>query len=163
MTTTMKKRMFALAAMMVLLVAMAIPAFAAGFSPDGQNEYLLNINGATGSDYRGRVLNLIKVDPNDPDAIGVDQNFVISTRQGFSGYYMMVARNTAYAVNRDSDTARAIIWPLSSGAADSRLYDNSTNTIRLYRTRELLTARLPIAEWSQVYFGGAGIQVWTRR
>ncbi len=154
----MKKRMLALAAMMMLLVAMAIPTFAAGFSPNGQDGYLLNINGAVGSDYRGRVLNLIK-----SDEIGTDQNFVISTRQGLSGYYMMVARNTTYAVNRDSDTARAIIWPLSSGAADSRLYNNSTSTIRLYRTSEALTARLPIAEWSQVYFGGAGIKLWVAR
>lgn len=62
MTTTMKKRMFALAAMMMLLVAMAIPAFAAGnpalsagrykFYPNESTYYHLNVygNGNTGDD-----------------------------------------------------------------------------------------------------------------
>lgn len=65
-------------------------------------------------------------------------------------------------VNRSDSNGRAIIWPLSTGSADSRLYDNSESVIRLYYSRELLTAREPVGPWSTVYFGGSGISVWVR-
>ena len=66
------------------------------------------------------------------------------------------------AVNRSDNGGRAIIWPLSTGSADSRLADNSESVIRLYTSRELLTAREPVGDWSTVYFGGSGISVWVR-
>ena len=40
--------------------------------------------------------------------------------------------------------------------------DNSESVIRLYTSRELLTAREPVGDWSTVYFGGSGISVWVR-
>lgn len=155
MTTTMKKRMFALAAMMMLLVAMAIPAFADGFYPYNYPAYRLNINGATGSNYTGRVLNLMRT-----TSVGTDQDFIMGARSGFEGHYMMVRANTNYVVNRDSSSGRAIIWPLNTGANDSRLVSGSTNLIQLYKTDEYLTARNPVGDWSQVYFGGSGIIRW---
>lgn len=58
--STMKKRipMFLLA--LAMMVAMALPTFAASYRPNAQFGYLLNINGSTGSAYQGRALNLIK-------------------------------------------------------------------------------------------------------
>ena len=55
--STMKKRipMFLLA--LAMMVAMAVPAFAASYRPNAQFGYLLNINGSTGSAYQGRALN----------------------------------------------------------------------------------------------------------
>lgn len=155
MTTTMKKRMFALAAMMMLLVAMAIPAFADGFYPYNYPAYRLNINGATGSDYKGRALNMMRT-----TSVGTDQDFIIGTQLHYNGYYMMVADTPIYAVNRDSSSGRAIIWPLITGASDSQLADSSTRLIQLYKTGEYLTARQPIGDWSQVYFGGNGVRAW---
>ena len=96
------------------------------------------------------------------DTMGTDQNFIIGTRKGYTGYYMMVTANVNYAVNRSDNGGRAIIWPLSTGSADSRLADNSESVIRLYTSRELLTAREPVGDWSTVYFGGSGISVWVR-
>ena len=57
--STMKKRipMFLLA--LAMMVAMALPTFAASYRPNAQFGYLLNINGSTGSAYQGRALNLI--------------------------------------------------------------------------------------------------------
>ncbi len=155
--STMKKRipMFLLA--LAMMVAMAVPAFAASYRPNAQFGYLLNINGSTGSAYQGRALNLMKT-----DTMGTDQNFIIGTRKGYTGYYMMVTANVNYAVNRSDNGGRAIIWPLSTGSADSRLADNSESVIRLYTSRELLTAREPVGDWSTVYFGGSGISVWVR-
>ena len=155
--STMKKRipMFLLA--LAMMVAMALPTFAASYRPNAQFGYLLNINGSTGSAYKGRVLNLMKT-----DTMGTDQNFIIGTRSGYTGYYMMVAANVNYAVNRSTDGGRAIIWPIATGYTDSRLYDNSQTVIRLYNTRELLTAREPVGDWSTVFFGGSGISVWVR-
>lgn len=155
--STMKKRipMFLLA--LAMMVAMAVPAFAASYRPNAQFGYLLNINGSTGSAYQGRALNLMKT-----DTMGTDQNFIIGTRKGYTGYYMMVTANVNYAVNRSDNGGRAIIWPLSTGSADSRLADNSESVIRLYTSRELLTAREPVGDWSTVYFGGIGISVWVR-
>lgn len=136
--STMKKRipMFLLA--LAMMVAMALPTFAASYRPNAQFGYLLNINGSTGSAYQGRALNLMKT-----DTMGRDQNFIIGTRKGYTGYYMMVTANVNYAVNRSDNGGRAIIWPLSTGSADSRLADNSESVIRLYTSRELLTARAP--------------------
>lgn len=155
--STMKKRipMFLLA--LAMMVAMALPAFAASYRPNGQFGYLLNINGSTGSAYQGRALNLMKT-----DTMGTDQNFLIGTRSGYPGYYMLVTANVNYAVNRSANGGRAIIWPIATGYNDSRLYDNSQTVIRLYNTRELLTAREPVGDWSTVYFGGSGIAVWVR-
>lgn len=155
--STMKKRipMFLLA--LAMMVAMALPTFAASYRPNAQFGYLLNINGSTGSAYQGRALNLMKT-----DTMGTDQNFIIGTRKGYTGYYMMVTANVNYAVNRSDNGGRAIIWPLSTGSADSRLADNSESVIRLYTSRELLTAREPVGNWSTVYFGGSGISVWVR-
>ena len=155
--STMKKRipMFLLA--LAMMVAMALPTFAASYRPNAQFGYLLNINGSTGSAYQGRALNLMKT-----DTMGTDQNFIIGTRKGYTGYYMMVTANVNYAVNRSDNGGRAIIWPLSTGSADSRLADNSESVIRLYTSRELLTAREPVGDWSTVYFGGSGISVWVR-
>ena len=159
--STMKKRipMFLLA--LAMMVAMALPTFAASYRPNAQFGYLLNINGSTGSAYQGRALNLMKT-----DTMGRDQNFIIGTRKGYTGYYMMVTANVNYAVNRSDNGGRAIIWPLSTGSADSRLADNSESVIRLYTSRELLTAREPVGDWSTVYFGenivGSGISVWVR-
>ena len=58
--STMKKRipMFLLA--LAMMVAMALPTFAASYRPNAQFGYLLNINGSTGSAYQGRALNLMK-------------------------------------------------------------------------------------------------------
>ena len=155
--STMKKRipMFLLA--LAMMVAMALPTFAAAYRPNAQFDHLLNINGSTGSAYQGRALNLMKT-----DTMGRDQNFIIGTRKGYTGYYMMVTANVNYAVNRSDNGGRAIIWPLSTGSADSRLADNSESVIRLYTSRELLTAREPVGDWSTVYFGGSGISVWVR-
>ena len=146
--STMKKRipMFLLA--LAMMVAMALPTFAAAYRPNAQFDHLLNINGSTGSAYQGRALNLMKT-----DTMGTDQNFIIGTRKGYTGYYMMVTANVNYAVNRSDNGGRAIIWPLSTGSADSRLADNSESVIRLYTSRELLTAREPVGDWSTVYFG----------
>lgn len=155
MTTTMKKRMFALAAMMMLLVAMAIPAFADGFYPYNYPAYRLNINGATGSDYKGRALNMMRT-----TNVGIDQDFFIDQKLHYNGYYMMVTDSPNYAVNRDSSSGRAIIWPLITGATDSRLKSNSPNLIQLYSTDEYLTARQPVGDWTQVFFGGNGIIAW---
>ena len=60
--STMKKRipMFLLA--LAMMVAMALPTFAASYRPNAQFGYLLNINGSTGSAYQGRALNLMKTD-----------------------------------------------------------------------------------------------------
>lgn len=71
--STMKKRipMFLLA--LAMMVAMAVPAFAASYRPNAQFGYLLNINGSTGSAYQGRALNLMKT-----DTMGTDQNFIKS-------------------------------------------------------------------------------------
>lgn len=139
--STMKKRipMFLLA--LAMMVAMALPTFAASYRPNAQFGYLLNINGSTGSAYQGRALNLMKT-----DTMGTDQNFIIGTRKGYTGYYMMVTANVNYAVNRSDNGGRAIIWPLSTGSADSRLADNSESVIRLYTSRELLTAREPVGD-----------------
>ncbi len=104
-----------------------------------------------------RALNLMKT-----DTMGTDQNFIIGSQKGYTGYYMMVTANVNYAVNRSDNGGRAIIWPLSTGSADSRLADNSESVIRLYTSRELLTAREPVGDWSTVYFGGSGISVWVR-
>ena len=102
------------------------------------------------------------IDLMKTDTMGRDQNFIIGTRKGYTGYYMMVTANVNYAVNRSDNGGRAIIWPLSTGSADSRLADNSESVIRLYTSRELLTAREPVGDWSTVYFGGSGISVWVR-
>ena len=52
--STMKKRipMFLLA--LAMMVAMALPTFAAAYRPNAQFDHLLNINGSTGSAYQGR-------------------------------------------------------------------------------------------------------------
>lgn len=151
-----KKIMTGCLALMMAVVT-AVPSFAAGYRPNAQFGYLLNINGSTGSAYQGRALNLMKT-----NTVGTDQNFVIGTHSGYTGYYMMVSANQNYAVNRSDSDGRAIIWPLSTGSADSRLYNNDNSVIRLYYSRELLTAREPIGDWSTVYFGGSGISVWVR-
>lgn len=148
----LSKRFLTLAIACVMAMAMAVPAFASGYRPNGYGNYFLNINGTTGTAYQGRVVNLMHT-----STVGTDQNFTIGTRSGFTGYYMKVTANPAYAVNRSTNGGRAIIWPLSSGATDSRLYDASSTVIRLNSTRELLTAREPVGDWSQVYFGGSGI------
>ena len=98
--STMKKRipMFLLA--LAMMVAMALPTFAASYRPNAQFGYLLNINGSTGSAYQGRALNLMKT-----DTMGTDQNFIIGTRKGYTGYYMMVTANVNYAVNRSDMVA----------------------------------------------------------
>lgn len=155
--STMKKRipMFLLA--LAMMVAMAVPAFAAAYRPNAQFDYLLNINGSTGSAYQGRALNLMKT-----KTMGTDQDFKIGTRSGYPGYYMLVSANVNYAVNRSTNGGRAIIWPIATGYNDSRLYDNDESVIRLYTSRELLTAREPVGDWSTVYFGGSGISVWVR-
>lgn len=139
------------------IILLFIGFFRCFYRPNGQFGYLLNINGSTGSAYQGRALNLMQT-----STMGTDQNFLIGTRSGYTGYYMMVTANVNYAVNRSDSNGRAIIWPLSTGSADSRLYDNSESVIRLYYSRELLTAREPIGPWSTVYFGGSGISVWVR-
>lgn len=154
---TLNKKILTACLVLAMACAMALPTFAAAYRPNGQGGYLLNINGETGSAYQGRVLNLMKT-----GTMGTDQNFLISTRAGYPGYYMMVTANVNYAVNRSDVDGRAIIWPLSTGAEDSRLYDNDERVIRLYGTRELLTAREPVGDWSTVYFGGSGITVWIR-
>lgn len=153
----LSKRFLTLAIACVMAMAMAVPAFASGYRPNGYGNYFLNINGTTGTAYQGRVVNLMHT-----STVGTDQNFTIGTRSGFTGYYMKVTANPAYAVNRSTNGGRAIIWPLSSGATDSRLYDASSTVIRLNSTRELLTAREPVGDWSQVYFGGSGIAVWIK-
>ena len=65
--STMKKRipMFLLA--LAMMVAMALPTFAASYRPNAQFGYLLNINGSTGSAYQGRALNLMKTDTMGTD------------------------------------------------------------------------------------------------
>lgn len=152
------KKLLTLCLSLMLAAALAVPSFAAGYRPNGQFGYMLNINGTTsGANYQGRVLNLMRT-----DTMGSDQNFLIGTRNGYTGYYMMVMANVNYAVNRSDSNGRAIIWPLSTGATDSRLYDGSESVIRLYYSRELLTAREPVGDWSTVYFGGSGISVWVR-
>lgn len=118
---------------------------------------MLNIAGNLDSNLRGRACNIMRT-----NSVGQDQDFVISRKAGYSGYYMLTAQNTNYAVNRSDTDGRAIIWPLSSGHNDSQLYDNSQTVIRLERTRELLTAREPVGDWSKVYWGGSGISVWIR-
>ena len=154
---TLSKKLLTACLALVMACAMALPSFAASYRPNGQFGYLLNINGSTGSAYQGRALNLMQT-----STMGKDQNFLIGTRSGYTGYYMMVTANVNYAVNRSDSNERAIIWPLSTGSADSRLYDNSESVIRLYYSRELLTAREPVGPWSTVYFGGSGISVWVR-
>ena len=91
--STMKKRipMFLLA--LAMMVAMALPTFAAAYRPNAQFDYLLNINGSTGSAYQGRALNLMKT-----KTMGTDQDFKIGTRSGYPGYYMLVSANVNYAV-----------------------------------------------------------------
>lgn len=78
------------------------------------------------------------------------------------GYYMLVSANVNYTVNRSTNGGRAIIWPIATGYNDSRLYNNDESVIRLYTSRELLTARELVGDWSTVYFGGSGISVWVR-
>ena len=154
--STMKKRipMFLLA--LAMMVAMALPTFAASYRPNAQFGYLLNINGSTGSAYQGRALNLMKT-----DTMGTDQNLSSELarlhRLLHDGY-----RKCQLCLNRSDNGGRAIIWPSSTGSADSRLADNSESVIRLYTSRELLTAREPVGNWSTVYFGGSGISVWVR-
>lgn len=154
---TLSKKFLTVCLVLAIACAMAMPTFAAGYRPNAQVGYLLNINGTTGSSYQGRALNLMKT-----SSMGVDQNFKIGTKAPYNGYFMMVTANTNYAVNRSDSNGRAIIWPLSTGYQDSRLYNNSESVIRLYYSRELLTAREPIGDWSPVYFGGSGISVWVR-
>ena len=72
------------------------------------------------------------------------------------GYYMLVSANVNYAVNRSTNGGRAIIWPIATG------YNDDESVIRLYTSRELLTARELVGDWSSVYFGGSGISVWVR-
>ena len=76
--STMKKRipMFLLA--LAMMVAMALPTFAAAYRPNAQFDHLLNINGSTGSAYQGRALNLMKT-----KTMGTDQDFKIGTRSGY--------------------------------------------------------------------------------
>ena len=74
----------------------------------------------------------------------------------------LTGSNNSLVLAPVSYTHLAIIWPLSTGSADSRLADNSESVIRLYTSRELLTAREPVGDWSTVYFGGSGISVWVR-
>ena len=62
------------------------------------------------------------------------------------GYYMLVSANVNYAVNRSTNGGRAIIWPIATGYNDSRLYNNDESVIRLYTSRELLTAREPVGD-----------------
>ena len=151
------KRFLTISLALAMAFALALPTFASGFRPNGIPGYYLNINGAEGSAYEGRSLNMMKT-----SSIGDDQDFKIGTRAGYDGYYMLVTKNVNYAVNRSDYDARAIIWPISTGFQDSRLYDNDDSVIRLYSTRELLTAREPVTDWSPVYFGGSGITVWIK-
>lgn len=137
MTTTMKKRMLALAAMMMLLVAMAIPAFAdLTFVPDrlwGTSNNYLNIDGAAGSYMNNRKLTLYGT--TQP---GFDQNFtvrpVIADSQRCA-YYVRVQSGT-YAINRGAGTNQyghnAIMWRLSDGAHDSTFFYPSPDANRLF-------------------------------
>lgn len=106
--------------------------------------------------------------PNFQRIIEENQKLSLVTRTGIEpvvvtpGYYMLVSANVNYAVNRSTNGGRAIIWPIATGYNDSRLYDNDESVIRLYTSRELLTAREPVGDWSTVYFGGSGISVWVR-
>ena len=59
---------------------------------------------------------------------------------------MLVSANVNYAVNRSINGGRAIIWPIATGYNDSRLYNNDESVIRLYTSRELLTAREPVGD-----------------
>lgn len=152
-----QKKILSLFMVLVLFGLMSIPVMASGFRPNGAFGYLLNINGNVGDPLTGRTCNLYQT-----PTVGTDQNFNIGTKAGYTGYYMMTVQNTNYAVNRRTSDARAIIWPLSTGAPDSRLYNNDTSVIRLNSTRELLTAREPIGNLSTVYFGGSGNSVWIK-
>ena len=96
------------------------PTFSTAYRPNAQVGYRLNINGTTGSSYQGRVVNLMNA-----NTMGTDWNFLIGTRVGYTGYYMMVTANVNFTVNRSDNGGRAIIWPLLTESADSRLYDNN--------------------------------------
>ena len=73
----MKKRipMFLLA--LAMMVAMALPTFAASYRPNAQFGYLLNINGSTGSAYQGAC-----IEPDENRTMGRDQNFIHRNSQG---------------------------------------------------------------------------------
>ena len=76
--STMKKRIPMLLLALAMMVAMALPTFAAAYRPNAQFDHLLNINGSTGSAYQGRALNLMKSKTR-----GTDQDFKIGTRSGY--------------------------------------------------------------------------------
>lgn len=110
-----------------LASAMALPAFAQGYgvrgTRDGTYAYTLNINGAVGSEYTNRSLNIWYVSSL---AGSEDQNFEFRSA-GNNMWYMCPAHHTDYAINRASSSGKAIIWPVSSGHDDSILYQRVYN------------------------------------
>lgn len=137
MTTTMKKRMLALAAMMMLLVAMAIPAFAdLAFVPDrlwGTSNNYLNIDGAAGSYMNNRKLTLYRT-----TSPGFDQHFTVQETwvNGQRCAYYVREQNGTYAINRGAGTNKyghnAIMWRLSDGAHDSTFYYPRPDATQLF-------------------------------
>ena len=129
--STMKKRipMFLLA--LAMMVAMAVPAFAAPsytVSPDpsgSSSSNYMNLHGNSSS-VAGRYITLYNPSAHG-EKIGSDQivHKIGVTFDGRSGVYLAFRGNTQYAINRHSTSARAFMYPYPEGAYDSVLSNPS--------------------------------------
>lgn len=158
-------RAFSISALLLAVSgAGALGAFAQDFAADGSYNsatgkwHFLNINGATGSYYQGRALNLYALNANNT---GMDQNFVFVDK-GNNRWFMCPANNTSFAINRGTGSGKAILWDVTSGADDSYLYQNPSwqgGTLRYEFTLansaysgERLSVSSNFANWSDCYF-----------
>ena len=171
--STMKKRipMFLLA--LAMMVAMAVPAFAAPsytVSPDpsgSSSSNYMNLYGNSSS-VAGRYITLYNPSAHKEE-IGPDQIvYKISvTLDGHSGIYLAFRGNTQYAINRHSTSARAFMYPYPAGAYDSVLSDfNPEGGVYLLAGSHAgqHLGWESDSEFANVYFGRGGADwLWAQR
>lgn len=145
---------------LAMSLLLAVPVFAQNYgvrnSWDNGEIFTLNINGATGSAYQNRSLNIWKISEFET---GPDQNFEFSYA-GNNSWYMCPIHHTDYAINRASSSGKAIIWPVSTGSADSKLYQQPYDGANYYEfelanplySGQKLSVASSLYDWSPCYF-----------
>lgn len=153
----MKKKLFAMVLCVIMVVAMAVPAFADS-GVYQQSFYYKSWNGSggymnvytTGSPYPGV---LLKTWPTNAEKDQIWDRYNENNQQI---YFSLRARaNGAYAVNRDSSNGNAILWPIDGGFNDSLFYDPIIDLEYLvnYPSNGCLSVANGGSSGVQIYFG----------
>ncbi|MEG0305688.1 MAG: hypothetical protein RR635_08355 [Oscillospiraceae bacterium] len=147
----MRKKLFTIALSAIMVIATATPAFAKAFYPVGSSGSYLNLYGNSG--IQGRPLSLYS------QSTGPDQQFetIYQIAPGTNSYawYFINSNYPAYALNRRTNDARAIMWYLDKNSVyDSSLYNVTTYypaRIKLSNYNEYLCS-IGNTSGSDVYF-----------